>query len=78
MEEVVVGGMDGPCSKQATRSILVKGLLVRCHDIEWDFGFVGGLGWGSRGGFVGEAGRCLGSARGLGRAGHFGGSAGRG
>ena len=70
MEEVVVGGMDGPCSKQATRNILVKG------DIEWDLGLAGGLGWGSRGGFVGTVGACLGSVRGLGVAGHFGGSGG--
>ena len=74
MEEIVLGGIDGPCSKQATRSILVKGLWVRCHDIEWDFVFVGGLGWGSRGGFVGTVGACLGSVHGLGVAGHFGGS----
>ena len=71
--EAVLGGRAGPCSKQAIRSNLVKGGLVRCHEVEWEFGLVDLGIWG---GFVGTVGVCLGSVRGFGVAGHFGGSGG--
>ena len=74
MEEVVLGGRDGPCSKQAIRSILVKGLLVRCHAIEWDFGLVGVGIWGGLVGTVEELGlQCFGGLGEDGVGGRFGG-----
>ena len=64
--EAGLGRRTEPCSKHATRSSLVNGVLVKCLEVEWE---VGCLGVGIGGGFLGagELGLlCGGAVGGLG------------
>ena len=74
----VLGERTGPCSKQATRSSLVNGFLVKWCEMEWE---VGRVGVGICGGFLGTGGLgllCGGEVCDLGQDGRGGGSEGGG